>query len=295
MRPCLSLVYLTYRPGGIDLLVESLRYQEPIYELIIIDDYPGRVERGEATNYIKRSGLPLTYHGPSKPHSYPDHCNGLANAMNTGALHATTLYIVFVHDFVWFPPGAMWQWSYWISHYSPNTILSGVAVMHPAKKPEKQGDVSIWHTDTAFCARNLFQRMESWTPRLFENFYAGVPLEFIQHINGFDERADCGHISWPCFSMFHQAYRNSVQAVVNPELLIHMVNHRVWKKLDAKLWHAENMSIRKKIPNWQPVSPNPYNFRQSYDQIVDPQREPPSSPVKQFVDGIPKEIVVKKN
>ena len=283
MRPCLSLVYLTYRPGGIDLLVQSLRQQVPFYELIVVDDYPGRVERGEATNYIERHGLPLTFHGPSKSHSYPDHCNGLANAMNTGALHATTQYVIFVHDYTWLPLGALWSWRYWLSHSLHNTVLSGVAVMHGARDPEKMGDVSIWHTNPVFCGHNLFHRMEDWIPRLFENFYVGMPLEFIQRINGFDERADCGHICWPAFSMYYQARSSDFQVTVNRELLIHMVDHRVWKKFDLKLWHAEEMSLEKEPPEWQVPSPNPYSFRELRERVLGSQVEPSECPFVEFV------------
>ena len=86
----LSLIYLTYRPGGIDLLAQSLINQPLIYELIVIDDFPGRPERGEAKKFLQSHGIPLRYYGPSKTKSLPDSPCGLANAMNRVAMHATS-------------------------------------------------------------------------------------------------------------------------------------------------------------------------------------------------------------
>lgn len=268
-NPCLSLVYLTYRPGGIDLLVQGLRQQASVYELIVVDDYPGRAERGQAARYIEKRGIPLTYYGPSKPHSYPEHCNGLVNAMNSGVLKAKTSYVIYMHDYTWLPPGALLQWLIWLRRYTPNTIVCGVGKVHFAKEPEYNGDVSIWRTGGDLCGKHIYQQMEDWIPDQAENFYMGMPLELIHHINGFDERADCGHISWSLISMYYQAAVNQIQCMVNPRLFMHMIDHKFWKDLNPELWKAEKKE-RPEPPEWLPVSPNPYLFKETHVATAGP-------------------------
>lgn len=259
-----SLIYLSYRPGGIDLLVESLRDQAPVYELIVVDDYPGRAGRGQATEYIKRNGIPLAYYGPSKEHSYPEHCNGLVNAMNTGAMWAATDYVVFLHDYTWLPPGALRQWLYSARRYFPQTVLSGIATMHAGREPEVKGDLSVWHNGPAFCARNILQEREQWIPKTLENFYVGMPTSLLEHTNGLDERADCGHISWSVTSLGFHALRSGCQLAVDNRLHVHMVNHRVWENDgDDALWLAGKYTIKDAVePEWGEASPNAYNFRE---------------------------------
>lgn len=262
-KPLFSLIYLTYRPGGLDLLVESLRPQLPLYELVVVDDYQGRAERGQAQDYIRKNGINLGYYGPSKPHSYPGHCNGLANAMNTGALHAKHNYIVFLHDFCWLPPGAMLQWAACVQRYLPATVLSGIASRRTTKPPETQGDLTVWHNGPAWCSRNLYEEREEWVPYVFENFYMGTSVSLFDYINGVDERADCGHISWPVNSMAFQATRAKCQLIVDRRLRVDMADHRVWRKEhDCTLWSAEELSCDAEEPTWEPVSPNPYSFKE---------------------------------
>ena len=89
--PLLSLVYLTYRPGGIDLLAEGLALQEPCYELIVVDDCDGRVQRGQAEAYLRVRGINLQWYGESKIRSL-NTLHGLANGMNTTCFLAINLF-----------------------------------------------------------------------------------------------------------------------------------------------------------------------------------------------------------
>src|SRR6516164_1352500 len=96
----LSIIHLTYRPGGLGIFLHSLNHQKspPDYELIIVDDYPGRPERGQVKDYCTHLDIPLVWHGPSKEKSYPKTYQGLLNAMNTGAMQASGNYVLFTHD-----------------------------------------------------------------------------------------------------------------------------------------------------------------------------------------------------
>lgn len=259
----ISLVYMTYRPGGIDLLAESLKHQpRSLYELVVVDDYPGRTQRGEAEAYIRERGIPLAAYGPSKMRSYPHTRHGLANAMNSGALQASTDYVVFLHDFTWLPPGAIIQWHHSRQTQPPNTLLSGIASMRNSNSPVVDGDISIWRESYPEVLQNIYEETEEWVPQVFENFYCGVPVEYLERTNGLDERADSGHISWPYHSMVYQSKRHGYRLAVDRRLRCVMANHRKWIDKGAKQWHAEQMSDEKAdMPAWRSVSPNPFDFR----------------------------------
>ncbi len=273
-KPQISIVYLTYRPGGLDLLVESLAQQPPsLYELLIVDDFPGRVERGEATEYILSRGLPLAWHGVSKAPCYPEKKrNGLACAMNTAAGRVTTGHVIFVSDFVWLPPGQIVQWIVSINDYQPNTLISGIGSVRKSEPPHYHGDISIWHgAPYPYCVRHIHEETEEWIPRVFETFYYCHPMALLEKTNGIDEMTDCGHISWSMQVTELQGKSHGYHLVVDRRLRVYMVNHRLWKETDKELWHAEEMSagVDEVITHtFQPVAQHPFSLKEYREECL---------------------------
>lgn len=263
--PAISLVYMTYRPGGLDLLAESLYQQPPsLYELILVDDFPGRVQRGLVTDHFLSRGIPLHWHGVSKPHSLPkERKNGLANAMNTGAAHARASHVIFISDYVWLPPGQVVQWIASIKSYQPNTLISGVGSVVTSEPPHCHGDISIWHgAGYPGCARHIHEETEEWIPRVFETFYYSHPMVLLERTNGIDEWCDCGHISWSMQVVELQGRFHGYHLVVDRRLRVIVVNHRLWKEANKELWHAEEMSEKDTFikHTFHTVSDNNYSF-----------------------------------
>ena len=254
----LSLIYLTYRPGGIDLLAQSLINQPLIYELIVIDDFPGRPERGEAKKFLQSHGIPLRYYGPSKTKSLPDSPCGLANAMNTGAMHATSQKVIFLHDFTVLPRNAIILWARTFEENGTKALISGVGEVKEAPKPDYLGDISIWRK---LSLSDIPRESRSWIPEEQENFYQGVPISFMEEINGIDERSDY-KISWPLKSVVIQAKLLGYRLVVDRRLEIDLIDHRGWGKGKDIIWHAENMNplIPYNEPGWSSRSKNLFNF-----------------------------------
>ena len=89
----------SYRPGGLDLFAQSFMMMDPKdeYEVVICDDYPGRVERGEAEKFL-RSKCNLGWYGKSWERNYPTK-GGLVRAWNTALSHCKGDYVVFVSDY----------------------------------------------------------------------------------------------------------------------------------------------------------------------------------------------------
>ena len=110
--PFVSVVYVTKRPGGYDMLLNSLAQQarrSPAdYELICVDEAaPFRVEK--VREEARRLGVNLVAMVPSKPRQprYRDLRFGIYNALNTGFLLSRGQVIMVVMDFTWIPPNAI--------------------------------------------------------------------------------------------------------------------------------------------------------------------------------------------
>eukprot|EP00301_Raphidiophrys_heterophryoidea_P014551 c22972_g1_i1.p1 GENE.c22972_g1_i1~~c22972_g1_i1.p1 ORF type:complete len:467 (-),score=126.65 c22972_g1_i1:339-1697(-) len=111
-RPTISLIYITKRPGGYDILLNSLSQQvlssapnlASVLEVICVDELAAyRAQRV----YQMAQGLnvPVVAVVPSKPRSLA-HVTArynLYNAINTGLLLARGDVVVFAMDYVWLP------------------------------------------------------------------------------------------------------------------------------------------------------------------------------------------------
>lgn len=258
--PSISLVYLTYRPGGIDLLVESLKHQRNfLYELIVIDDWEGRVERGKAQEYILSKKIPLRYYGTSDYGNFKR--NGPVRAFNVGAIHATTNYVVLVSDYVWFPPGAVVQWLLTANKlYSETTLVSGIANIKECEPPQVYDDISIWKDPYPRNVENIQDVREEWIPHQFDMFYCGLPMSFLEAINGLDETME--YVA----NVVFQAGCHGYDLVVDKKLRIDAMNHRDWKDPRfPELWLCKRSKDKKNFM-LSAISPNPYNFKELRDK-----------------------------
>ena len=282
----ISLIVLTYRPGGIDLLADMLARTIPSgpWELIVIDDYPGRVERGLAQYHLHERGIPLGYYGGSKNKSYPETKGGLCNATNTALLHAKGDFLVFLSDFTILPP----QWlQVWEKHREmmkgKRQMLSGAAIMFDAPKPDLVDDVQTWHELNHLPNSNnpysMYRFLDGqqiplqakwpWVAHDWETFYYGCPLEYWLEMNGLDERADHCHC-WPVSSHIAQAKLAGWELGIDPSTSCFMIDHRIWDSAMTEpapispfcgMWRIDHSQSVGEEPKWEVPSPNPFNLR----------------------------------
>lgn len=266
-KPLISFVYVTYRPGGIDLLAMSMAPQRPYYELIVVDDYLGRVERGEARKYLEARGVRVGWYGTGKAKSCPETPLGFANAMNTGAAHAQADHVVFLHDYTYIPPDATDHWLTAIRENGSKGIVSGIAQVWPAHPPVQNGDITIWEGGNPLKnIRGSFHEM--WIPELLENFYTLVPVRYFYETNGIDERAD-GHIAWPLECMTVQAWRLGYRLSVDRKISLAMFNHREWTDQGEALWHAAKAPVPvQEEPGWTKRSHHPWSFAEAREEYL---------------------------
>jgi len=258
----LSLIYFTYRPGGFDMLCPSLANQTyDNYELIVVDDMPGR----DTAEYIKNYDIPLTYCGPSKKKCYPDTPFGQINAINTGLLKSSGDITIIIEDYAWLRPGSLERWCEIFDEKGLDTLITGVGEYWDYKPPENFGHVTVWNEpfngDFTKCTHKGL-----WKPDIFEYFYSGIPMEIWEKLNGFDEQLDYWNtwpaMLWPEFCKLagYKFYTDDVNR-------IDLIDHRMWTAGDAALWWINNTykGVQFKEPwniIWDTYAPNCFNLKE---------------------------------
>ncbi len=222
----LSVIYLSHRPGSIDILRDTLAKQQagPEWELIVVDGCPGRVERGHARAYLEEAGLPLAHYVPPKPKTFPWSRTGFVNAMNTGMLHTSGSHVLFVHDFMRFPEDSFFKWGVLLRD-NPKYFFMAPAVTCITREPDVIDDVWTWHKAPA----PIWEPLEPWVPEVFDLGLWGGPIELFDKCNGIDERADfCSE--WALDCVLYQGNQHGYKFHVHRQLNCHMLDHRRWHK-----------------------------------------------------------------
>ncbi len=238
----------------------SLAGQPGEFELIVVDDFLGRPERGEAQRFLKQDkGLPLTWYGPSKQKSRPETRSGFCNAVNTGLIHANGEFVVFMSDYTFFrdPIAAFWQQVFYFAKKDgeEKSIFNGVAIEYDAPKPDNPGDVFTYHGPVGFMPKR------PWVPSEAETFYLGGPVAFFEMINGMDERAD-HNITWNVEALLFQVKAAGWKFQIQHQMVMHMIDHRPWDGnfMEGQWRTCGYVASLEKKPEWQAYSPNLFNL-----------------------------------
>lgn len=102
----LSVIFITNRPGGMDILFNTLKNQTyKNFELIIVDDYNNRhVNRyKEVYELANKSNIFLKYHKSNVRHTYVNPKYRICSSMNDGLLQANGDLVVMMQDYCWIP------------------------------------------------------------------------------------------------------------------------------------------------------------------------------------------------
>lgn len=275
----ISLCYLTLRPGGFDLLADSFNSDCKDYELVVVDDYPGREERGIAKKYLQDKGINVGWYGKSKHKSYPETVCGFANAVNTAVIHSKGDYVILLCDFSTLPVTWINQWNEkrknLESNYGRKFLLTGGGYMYGTPKPIAYNDVETWPEQKDVWENRWSLCKWAWKPYPLETAYFGAPIEFFLSINGLDERTDhC--MAWNISSVAHQAKVLNYQLIADHDLMANMIDHRVWDHDSERvsngnlgLWRMPGEVQSNPVqPEWEYPSPNPYNLNMIRCNII---------------------------
>jgi glycosyltransferase involved in cell wall biosynthesis len=202
----ISVLNITNRPGGIDILRANLARQTyHNFELVLVDGrwlqrelvvrgYLGNTPR---LNYIRQSS------------KRKGALTNLAHADNEGFRACVGDLIVCLQDYIWIPPDGLEK--FWM-HYenNPNILVSGVG--HQYGKPSKEdikypnGEITVFeHAYTKRPDQRIWSdprmRLDQGSfyetaPVNWEMNWASIPKKVIYDLGGMDEQYDYEGFAW---------------------------------------------------------------------------------------------------
>lgn len=198
-EPKLSVMNLTARYGGIDVLwANMLRQTEQDFELIICDAL-WKEREDEVKKYIDDDRLVYVRQNDTPPGAY----SGLAHADNQGFASTRGKLIVSLQDYIWIPHNSLEK--FWYAYQEKGDCLVG-AVGHQYRTPGKKeiadpkGKITVFKKPFTGKPEN-----QSWSdPRMrtdqgtfyetspinWEMSYGSIPRKVIYELGGMDEEYD---------------------------------------------------------------------------------------------------------
>jgi glycosyltransferase involved in cell wall biosynthesis len=186
-----TILWYSYRPGGIDILCDSLKRQTyQNYELIMVDDYTER--RQKVKKYLSQHGIHPDYLGPSKKKSFPNIAFNCTNALNTGILMSTGDPIIVLTDYIWMPPKAIERFMSFEEKYKKNWCITTAGNMWEKQPYDLANPISVfssyWSGDPL---ENKCRYLYSWVPEKWEMSFSAIPYNVYKKTNGCPECWDC--------------------------------------------------------------------------------------------------------
>ena len=206
----ISIVYVTKRPGGYDILFNSLKQQTyQNYELIIVDDVLDE-RKDKIFKYAKELNIKLKIATKSKEKTFKDTKFGIANALNTGYILTEGQLVLTLMDYAWIPKGLLQSiYNFYSQFKNRNNLLAfrerfyqtkdvikeklmdnsqlSIFKEYMTENPEKLGlDICI-NTKPPVNENVLYDETKYW-----ELFCACLPKKILVELNGLDEKLDYG-------------------------------------------------------------------------------------------------------
>lgn len=192
----ISVLYNTIRPGGFDILKNTLDKQtERDFEVVIVDGWKGEREQ-EVFEYLQ--DYKVTYlKGLPKLNNDVWTLN---KDYNFGLSHCSGELIIFIQDYLWIPHDGFEMLLETYLQY-PTALVTGHGhkAMYPNKSDNLNGTLSIWHTPNREKPTGMSE-IEGRTINGFgiekvgflewEMNFASAPKKVLDDIGGFDEDMD---------------------------------------------------------------------------------------------------------
>jgi len=228
----LSVVYLTYRPGGYDMLADGLKDQTHTdYELICIDEVTERHDI--VVKYLEGKDIPISHVSPSKPKCFPELPFNLINAYNTGVLLSTGDVVILLNDYTWLPPDSLERIANRVDELGDMTAISNAAYYFSCEKGEcVDHPISVWEKHWVGCPPKDGWG-ELWVGNPFELFYAAFPYTLLLETNGFSECYDY-HMGNQIVPVVNKVREVNGKLYNDVENIAYHAGHREW---GGSLWH----------------------------------------------------------
>lgn len=260
LRP--TVLFYTYRPGGIDILADGLKNQtHQNYELVIVDDYVERKQK--VKRYLARHDIHPEYLGPSKKKGFPNIKYNCTNSLNTGILMSTGDPIIVLTDYIWMPPKAIERFCSFESKYKKNWCITTAGRMWEKTPKDLSNPISVFRPYwKGTPEQNKCRYDYNWVPEKWEMSFSAIPYRVYKKTNGCPECWDC------LTSLIDDINEKKIQGLITPQQaeqqiqkrlqdafyfhekvgahyyidkqnICEMINHRDW--LPEETWHATKM------------------------------------------------------
>ena len=237
-RPIISVLNLTNRQGGIDILWANMKRQSITdWELIIVDGKWKEREK-EVKDYINDSRLKYIRQSDKREGAYTN----LAHADNEGFRACEGELIVLLQDFIWCPPFALHK--FWEAHQSlkGNALISGVGHQYdnPGKdfisdpngkitvfkepfegRPEHQ----VWNDPRMRTDQGTFYET---SPVNWEANYAAIPRHVIYELGGMDEEYDFNGFAYDNVNIAQRAEMLGYKTYLDQTNECRAIEHDSW-------------------------------------------------------------------
>ena len=238
MKPKISVMNLTNRPGGIDILWANMKRQTfQDFELILVDAL-WQEREDEVKAYINDPRL-VYVRQKQKPEGA---LCGLAHADNQGFAACQGELIVCLQDYIWINPYGLEK--YWQAYQdNPNILVTGVGHQYasPSKKDivNPQGQVTVF--DKPYTGKPLIQcwsdprlKIEGTTfymcyPQDWELNWASIPRKIIvDELGGMDEQYDYEGFAWDNVNIAIRADMLGYKAYIDQTNICMGFSHDEW-------------------------------------------------------------------
>ncbi len=264
--PKISLMHITNRPGGIDILWANMQRQtEQDFELVVIDGLFGERKR-EVIEYINDPRLKYIRQKDPAPYTVTN----LAHADNQGFAACTGELIVCLQDYIWAPPTALEKfWEAYKAH--GNILITGVGHQYDFPGVEQivnpQGNITVFEKPYTFkpshqCWQDPRMRTDQGTfyqcnPNDIEMNFCAIPNAVIQDLGGMDENYDKFGFAWDNVAIAERAFLLGYLPFIDQTNECMGFNHDGWwpnplkvNKINPGAYHASQLTkmVRGEIP-----------------------------------------------
>ena len=282
----ISIVYITKRPGGYDILFNCLKQQEyQNYELIIVDDVLDE-RKEKILKYAFELSIKLKIVTKSKNKTFEDTKFGIANALNTGYIHASGDFVLTLMDYAWIPHGLLQSiYTFYSEINNQNNLLAfreiffqtenvikeklidnstlSIFEKNITESPKKMNLKICIHTFPSVNENVLYDETKYW-----ELFCACIPRHILIGLNGIDEKLDYGD-DYHEKNLSNRARTIGSKIFIDTKNIVQQIEHRNLLSKENYTWNRfakdTNIPVGLKLIKESGVRINHNNFNLLFD------------------------------
>ena len=227
----LSVLYVTNRPGGFDVLVGNLKRQtHKDFELVVVDGL-AEVRQGDVEVYLADTiEQPFIYVPDPGPTNGA--ATSLESAYNRGLARCSGARVVFLQDYVWVGHLGLERFA-----NAPEGFVSGCGNVGEASGKVSDGTITVFEkpyfgepgktvwADPRLARYYALSPAESYDE--WEMSWACAPLSALEDLGGFDEDYETAW-GWGNVDMAHRAMISNYEIWVDPANLCRAWYHDTW-------------------------------------------------------------------